>query len=404
MYAKEILRVIYAPQKAFKEIIQNPRYIGPLLIMLLFMITSIGLGYALLSKMYVDQITPQGSTFDEWTEDTSFWTSNANITLNTQDYISGTYDGSYYATYGIYPTLYYGNKSIEFSLASSSQVWLELNISGSLNCLPPNGYDSLSFRLKLIEPSTSPQNVSLYMLSTSPQDTFYHNLTEQLNAIGVWNNLTISIGPESGEWTSNANANWGDITGLRLELTWPTSTSNITLIVDGLFFHGVYKSLADTASGTLFVFPINAFMQFTIQWVIFGGLLFLIPRMFKVKTVWKPLLIIAGFSLVTLFIQRLAIATTFAVMPPVRYPLQVVGGVPGEWEPAYNEVSDSVNVASQVLRLIEIGLYAWTIGLCAIALRLMLEFSWMKSLLISAVAYFGSILLFRFLTYGAIWL
>jgi len=358
LFPYEVFKVIYSPFKAFKEIIRNPKYIGPILIMILFVLANIGFGYVLLSKTYLDQTIPYASEFDKWTEDTALWDSNAGITPNTDDYISGDY---------------YGNKSMKFSLVDGSQIQMQLNIVDSLNCTGPEGYKNLSFRLKLIEPS-------------------------------LWNNITISVGPESEEWLSNnTNAGWDNITGLELQFTWLTE-SNITLLIDGLFFHGVYKPLIESASGYLINYPIIAFMQFTIQWVTLGGFLYIVPKIFKVKTVWKPLLIIAGFSLITIFIQIVITSVVLSTLPELHYPLEILGGVPGEGQTAYDQILEATQIADQILWYIEKVVYVWTIALCAIALRLMFAFSWTKSLFVSALSYLLSLFISRFLTYGAIWL
>ncbi len=384
MSAKEVFRVLYAPQKAFKEVINNPKYIGPLLIMVLFVVANVGFGYILLSKTYLDQTLPHASDLDKWTEDVAYWNSNASITANTADYISGTY---------------YGNKSISFNL-TGSQVYMQLNFSTPVSCSGSTGYKNFSFRVKQTEPTTNPSNVSIYLLSTTPQDTFYQNVTGQLTQNGVWNNLTVTVGPESSGWISNGSASWENITSFILDFTW-SSDSNTTLLIDGLFFHGVYKSGMETASGFLLSYPINKFMEFTIQWVTFGGLLYVIPKIFKVKTIWKPLLTIAGFALVTIFIQAIANSVVLLASPEFRYPLVALGGVSGESQAAYTKV---FGFSDQVLRGIEIAIYFWAIALAAIGLRLLFAFSWMKSLFISALAYLASLLVFRFLTYGAIWI
>jgi len=389
LFPYEVFKVIYSPFKAFKEIIRNPKYIGPILIMILFVLANIGFGYVLLSKTYLDQTIPYASEFDKWTEDTALWDSNAGITPNTDDYISGDY---------------YGNKSMKFSLVDGSQIQMQLNIVDSLNCTGPEGYKNLSFRLKLIEPLTKPTNASLYLFSTQPQDNFYNNLTDKLNETSLWNNITISVGPESEEWLSNnTNAGWDNITGLELQFTWLTE-SNITLLIDGLFFHGVYKPLIESASGYLINYPIIAFMQFTIQWVTLGGFLYIVPKIFKVKTVWKPLLIIAGFSLITIFIQIVITSVVLSTLPELHYPLEILGGVPGEGQTAYDQILEATQIADQILWYIEKVVYVWTIALCAIALRLMFAFSWTKSLFVSALSYLLSLFISRFLTYGAIWL
>jgi len=388
LFAYGIFKVIYAPHKAFKEIIQKPRYIGPLLIMLLFVLANIGFGYSLLSKTYYDQTQPRFSDFDRWTNETNFWTSNASIALNTQDYISGTY---------------YGNQSIEFSIVDSSQVWTQLNTSDSVNCSGPEGYKSLSFRLKLksIEPLANPSNVSLYMISSSLQDTFYQDITNQINQTGVWINLTIALGDESEGWLKNANANWGDVTGLKLDLMWPTE-SNMTLLIDGLFFHGLYKSGIEIASGVLISLnnpysPINAFMQFIIQWVILGGVLYLVPKMFGIKTVWKPLLIIAGFILIAYLIRAIAFTAVDFASPEIRYTFEYMGGVPGEWETASTQVFQPFDFYYQILWYIDKLVLVWTGALCALALHLMFALSWTKSVLASLLVEVLYILILLFM-------
>jgi len=384
---REIPKVVYAPYKAFKEIIQNPKYTGPLLIMILFIIANIGFGYALLSKRYIDQTQPQASNLDKWTEETDFWASNANITLNTQDYINGTY---------------YGSNSIQFDIENSSSVWIQLNISDSVSCSGHEGYKFLSFRIKLesVEPPANPSNVSLYIISSNMQGMFYQDMTNKINQTGVWINSTVAVGEESSSWLSIVNANWSAITGLKLDFTWPTE-SNITLLVDGIFFHGLYKSGMELSSMALvdlgFPYsPLNAFMQFTIQWVILGGLLYLIPKMFQVKTIWKPLLIIAGFILIIYFIRMILFSLVIFASPEIKYTFEYLGGVSGEWENAINKILQPLAVSSQILWFVDKFVWVWTVALCATALHLMFTLPWTKSILASITSFALYLLLLIF--------
>jgi hypothetical protein len=356
--------------------------------MVLFILANIGFGYAFLSTTYFDQTKPQSSDLDKWTEGTSYWTSNASVALNTQDYISGAY---------------YGNNSIQFSINDSSDVWMQLNTSSSVSCSGPDGYKLLSFRLKLnsVEPSANPSSVSLYTISSTLQDTFYQDITNQVNQTGVWLNLTIAVGDESAGWLKNANADWSDITGLKLDLAWPTE-SNITLLIDGLFFHGLYKSGIELSSMTVVDLgfrysPLNTFMQFTIQWVIFGGILFLIPKAFGLKTVWKPMLTIAGFVLITICIQTVINAVVFATMWNLRYPLEYLGQVPGEQQNVYNTLLQEISTPYLTLFIVDKIIWVWIIALCAIALRSMFSLSLGKSFLASVSAYLIYVVLFSFL-------
>jgi hypothetical protein len=368
MSTREIAKIIYAPHKAFKEIIQNPRYMGPLLIMLLFVIANIGLGYVWMTKSYMEQSVP--SNFDEWTEDSTLWSSNAQITNNTDDYLSG---------------FYYGSKSMEFQ-ANSSQIWIQLNIPSSVNCSGEQGYKSLTFSVKMAE---APLNVSLYLYSTNPDNYFYYNLTDQLSSINVWNNVTVSVG-------NTSDASWGSISILGLNFTWREEL-NRTLLIDGIFFHGFYKPYIEINSLYLVAYPISAFMQFVIQWVLLGGMLYLVPKVFKLTTVWKTLLIVAGFALITLFIQTIAFTAVNLAWPNFFVSLKSLGGVPVE--EAHTQTFSSFYT---VLWCIDKVMWVWVIALCAIALKLMLEVSWLKSFLIAVLSFLLYVLLLLILVPGAV--
>jgi len=378
MFAYGIFKVIYSPFKAFKEIIEKPKYTGPVLIMILFVLANTGFSYVLLSKSHFDQITPTSSKLDEWTENCTLWTSSVGAPRCGADHISGAL---------------YGNKSIEFSVVNESQIWMRLNITDSLNCSDPNGYKKLSFRMKWnCTDEVKPNNATIYLFSTL-SNYFYHNLTENFTESNenVWSNLTIPLESENAKWASNGDAAWGNINCLELEFTWLTS-SNITLLVDGLFFHGVFKPLIETSSGYAFNYLLIGFMQFTIQWAVLGGLLYIISKMLGAKAVWKTSLTIAGFALITLFVQTAANTVAYASLPAIYYPLEMLGGVLGEGQTAYDQILEATQPVSQITSYIQLAMHVWTIFLCAIALRLLFEFSWMKSMLISALAYLLSVL------------
>jgi hypothetical protein len=371
---KNIFKVIYAPREAFKEIIQNPRYIGPILIMILFTLANMGYFYTIVAKTYVEQTLPTAEQRDRWTENSTLWTTASGVTIkdNFVDYINGTY---------------YGNRSIEFSINDNKQISMELSGIGPINCSGENGYKSLYLRIKRINPKDSPENVTIYLFSPL-LGYFYYNLTENFSnsTSKVWNNLTIPLTTEG--WLNNSvNANWGNITGLKLDFAW-LNNSNITLLVDGLFFGGIFKSQMENASGYMLNFSIVSFMQFIIRWVFLGGLLYIMTRAFKAKTVWRPLLILVGFALITMFVQAVINVATFSTLPRLNYSLEFLGGVKGESDNAYNKIMEKTLFASQITGYVQIAIIIWTITLCAIATRLLTEFSWSKTFLITTVAYF----------------
>jgi len=383
LFAYGIFKVIYSPFKAFKEIIQNPKYIGPILIVILFIIANVGFVYVAISKTYAEQTLPTALQLDEWTENSTLWTSNANFT-ESEDCIGGSY---------------YGNKSIEFSTADSTQIWMQLSNIGPINCSGIEGYKNMSFRIKLIYPATTELNNANLSLYSSLTDYFYYNLTKHFTPFNtnVWNNITIPTGPESEIWWNGTNeADWSNINRVKFSFTWPENT-NITMRLDGLFFRGVFKSELENASSYMLNYSLFAFMQFTIKWVILTGILYIMSKAFGGKTFWRPLLILVGFALITLVIQTVINTTTYVTVPTLYYPLEFFGGVEGEVEIAYNKILEETWLVSLISNYVQIVVYIWTIALCAIALRLIGEFSWTKSFLVATVAYFASMLVESFI-------
>jgi len=380
---KNIFKVIYTPQKTFKEISQNPKYIGPILIMILFVAANMGYVYAIISKTYVEQTLPTAQQLDKWTENATLWTGTLGVIIkeNFVDYINGTY---------------YGNRSIEFSINNSKQISMQLSAIGSINCSGQNGYKNLYLRIERTSPDDIPENATIYLFSASSSDYFYYNLTEEFSnsSRNIWTNLTIPL--DSALWNSSANADWGNITGLKLDFTW-LDDSNVTLLVDGLFFGGIFKSEAENATSYMLNLSISYFMQFIIRWVFLGGLLYIMTKGFRAKTVWRPLLILVGFALITMFIQAVITAAAFSTLPRLDYPLAFLGGVNGETEKAYDKIVEKTFLVSQISGYVQIAILVWTIALCAIVTRLLTEFSWSKSFLIATVAYLAATLAQSFL-------
>lgn len=388
MSMREVFRVIYAPHKAFKEIIQKPQYKGPLIIMLLFVLSFSGFYYVLSTRVYYDQTAPSLSESDKWTENVNFWSSNeknAAVSVNTTDYIKGDR---------------YGNKSIQFKLENSSLISMELKIPEALNCIEPNHYTNLTFRIKIVEPSDAPpSNMSIYLFSENSTGKYFnYSLQSSPIRVGVWDNRTILLND-----FSSFNGNWSNITSLVFKLEWP-SNKNITVRVDGVFFHGFYRTEFEIYGGTMVLYSmVNAFMIFFMQWFIFGVILYLFSRFFKAQPVWKTMLVISGFALVTLFVQNLILTGIVLAYPEIRLSLKTLGGVPGEGLTA--DVQNYMSIFFIQYNILErIVYYVWVVVLCTIAVRLLFNFSWTKGVSISLLSSIVSVLAFRFLTFGMVWL
>lgn len=364
--------------------IQNPKYIGPLLVMILFVAGSVASTYVVFSKQYYEQLSPNGTNLDVWTENSTFWTSNANITLSN-DAINGTI---------------YGNNSIAFSAQNTSQVSMNLTDIGTVNCTYPDNFYLLSFRTKLISPATPPENVTIQVFSlNSTSDYFYNDLTQEFSNTtynNIWNNITIQLA--SSDWSSsNSNADWGSVTGLQLNFTFPTS-SNVTLLVDGLFFHGPFKSLIEEAGTSYLVeYAVGDVFQFIIMWILLTGLIYLLVKAFKGKIVWKPALIAVGFILVTMFIEGVINAVAFSTLPVIHYPFALIGGVQGEGTAALNLITSQISLVTLTNTVVEYLVWAWTATLAAIVVRKATEFSWAKSVAIGLIAYLITLIITYFI-------
>jgi hypothetical protein len=382
LFATDILKVIYAPHKAFKGIIQNPKYFGPTLIVILFIAASMGSTYAFMSKTYVERTLPDGKLLDEWTENRTLWIPSAAVT-ESNDSVSGGY---------------YGNRSIAFSTTNNTEVWAQLEDIGPADCSGPHGFGKLSFRVKWTSPGTNPENVDIRLFSTSQLDYFSYNLTEVFSSFNynVWNNITVSLASD-GWSNSSSSASWSNITGLRLKFTWADS-SNITALVDGLFFRGYFEYNLESLNVPVMVeVAIVAFTQILFPWVILTGLIYLMGRGLGGKLVWKPVLVVIGFTLVTMVIQTMIVAIAYSSSQNVYYSLELFGGASGEKEAALNTFLEQIWLISQIMRYTQVAVYVWTIALCSLAVHFLTGFSWAKSFLIGAAAYLITLLAGSFL-------
>jgi len=378
LYLSNILKILYAPQKAIKEVTQNPRYIGPLLVLILFVAVNTGFVYFPLTRQHNEQTLPQTSpsvtNVDTWTQSASYWSSpNANITTSS-DAINGTI---------------YGNASISLSAENISQVSMQLNGIGTVNCSSPDQYNLLSFRTKQTDPTSTPNNVMIQMLSlNSTSDYFYNDLTDVFrNATqNIWNNVTLEL--NASTWTPHGNPDWGNITGVQLQFTW-IANSNVTLLIDGLFFHGPFKSLLEVqGTDSLAYEGVYFAFQFVVEWVLLTGLIYVLVKAFKGNVVWKPTLIAVGFILMTTVIGGVInLLGAYATFPTIYYPFSVLGGVSGEGTAAANFISTQQSAFNTIYLISGLLVLVWTVGLTSLLVRTLTAFSWFKSIAIAVLAY-----------------
>ena len=408
MVAEDILQVLYAPHKVFKKIVQNPGYLGPFILLIIFVVAQVGGTYVVASRSYIEMTTPQtvplSAQGDLWTEVAALWKANEGVTVrnDTVDYVNGTYSTT----------------SIEFTASNTSNVWMELNFDGSVNC-GVGSFQNVSLRVKQVTPDVAPENVSLYLYSLSGSN-FYYDLTSEFSnsAANIWNNITLTVGADSEGWVSSGeSATWENITGLKMDFAWSES-SNVDLRVDRLFFKGDYELLFEIGGvAYLANAALNAFAPFLFEWLLLTGLMYLLIKGLKGNVVWKPLMVAVGFALVVMVIQYLIIAVVYTSLPSLYYSLDFWAGVPGESAMA-NEILleelASVNMASYILQIV---VWGWTIVLGTFITRAVTSdkkvaeqvsmgktasettvvgdvtgLSWMKCLLVSGVSLFVTII------------
>jgi hypothetical protein len=381
---KDILRVLYEPHKVFKDIIKDPSYLGPMILLIIFVLAQIAGSYVVASRSYVEQTMPTGDLGDDWTTNFQDWTSTpgVNISNNTVDFINSS--------------LYYGPSSIEFEGSNLDLIVMELASFGdSVNC-GPEGFSNVSLRLKIISPDYNPTSarMTLYSLDDS---SFVYDLSDEIeNDLGEWTNLTLPVG--FGDWTSSGNeAVWENITGIKLEFSWSIN-STINILVDGLFFRGDFRGPIELFGISYFASTaINAVAPFLFQWLLLTGFMYLLIKALKKEALWRTLMVTVGYSLIMLVIQGIFLVVVYSYLPDVFYSLEVLAGTPGEFEVAYQVILDKISFVSNIGTAIQLVIYGWIIGLGVFITRAITELGWMKSLLVSGASLLLTIIILGFL-------
>ncbi|MBS7632091.1 hypothetical protein KEJ15_00485 [Candidatus Bathyarchaeota archaeon] len=380
LFAFGIFKVIYAPHKALKEIIQNPKYYGPILVLVLFVASNVGLTYVTASKPFSEQTLPKASEFDAWTENSTLWTADANVAISENaDHINGSY---------------YGNKSIEFSLTNAYHAWMRLSDIGPVNCTGALGFKNMSFRVKLNYPNTTAITNATVFLESGTANYFQYNITEATSAANktVWNNFTLPLGVGSGWTESSDQADWGNITVIQFEFALSSST-NMTILMDGLFFRGVYRSPIEQEGEIILAYSAAySVMQFLVHWILFAVSLLMLARLLGAQVGLRPFTVVIGFVLITMVVQTLVNIALYSTLPSIRYPLELFGGPSNEAQVIYNKIAEEIGLVAQLVGIVGFLAFFWTIFLGGIATRQLTGFSWSKSLLLAAAAYMVSIL------------
>ncbi len=425
MIINDILQVIYAPHKVFKSIVSNPKYLGALIILLLFIGLEIGYEYSQFSKTYTEQTSPTIDQLGTFTN-ASAWAASSNVVLtnNFDDYINYSI---YVAGFGLPPTdpnAYYslfGNNSMQMSVSNTNTLTAALGNVSNVDC-SPNAFQNLSISLKLVQPQVAPQNATLTLYCLGVSNLYQFNMAPLLsNATnGEWTNLTISLGPNAASWTSKGVPSWSNITSLQLDFTYPSS-SNITVRVGALFFHGEYLTpIQYNSTGILLQFLQLFSLQFIFAWFILTGIIYLVCRLQKSPLLWKPLFTAIGYAMVIMVIRALVNLVATLVLPTVYYPYDLslgarfdpfaalyypsdaLGTLPAISHTIFNNIDSATLLFRDIVSGMFIVSYVWLGAVVAFAIgALKPEFSTIKKIALSAGSISIVILLLIFLV-GAI--
>ena len=414
MILEDIARVIYAPVTAFKKIIENPKYLGAIIILLLFIGLQMGYAYSQFSKTYTENTSPAIGQLSSYINATAALSTEPNSTLwRTGTGITISNNFADYYNYSVYvPAILsnyslFGNSSLEIGANNTSSVSAALSNAFNVSCAA-GAFENLSITIKQVEPQVVPKGAVITLYSVTDSNYYTYDLTSLLSNtsdINQWNNLTIPTGPSAQGWTVGGAPSWGNITALKLDFNYPSS-SNVVIRIGALFFHGQYQTFIQTYGPTALISFLEAFsLQFVFSWLLLTGLIYLFFKGLKANITWKPLFIAVAFALFVMVIRSVVNIVAAFTLPSVYYPFDVSLGVtsnpygaiyvPAQAAVTYAAQSQAVlnNIVAMtsgfdfVVEAMFLVSYVWLGALCTIIVgTLQPEFSMIKRITISAVS------------------
>ena len=309
MVIKDIFGVIYAPHKTFKKIAQNPKYLAVAIIILLFVALQSASYYSYYSKVNYEQTMPPADQLNAFvSSNATNWVTTSGLVVQkvTDDYINQTY---------------YGNNSLEFSLYSNS-FSIALEQFGYTADCGSDGFTSLCMSIKQLSSGTPQSSILTLYTANDTSNYFTLDITSMLtNNIGQWNNLTIPVG--TSDWQSTVTPVWSEITGLQLSITYPTTNSNNSILLQGIFFRGQYLTLINASSVGAFIgfAAYSTVMQIAFQWLILAAIAYMILKSLKMpNVVWRNIFAVMGFTfMIFVIISAIGLLNSFTLQT-VHYP------------------------------------------------------------------------------------
>jgi hypothetical protein len=366
---QEILEVLYSPFKAFKKIIEKPDFKGVAIVLLLVIASAVAVQYVASSKQFLESRLPEDEIWTEELLDQHVWTSNGDLSRDAINY-------------------QVGNSSIS-SAASNSTIWLKLDAIDPINCSEGTEYTELFFWMNWTnDAGASAVSGTIKLFSGSENSYFERDIASLLGSNSEWTNVTLNIGSSQG-WDAVDSPNWEQITGVELKLVWADS-ANLNVNVDGLFFRTFANSVE---MGTVYIEFISVIIQAGMTWVVWGGLLIIVAKLFNEDLgKWNVFFIIIGYVFIVTVITNIITGIVATTLPELTYVLDSTS----TYYFARNAESWAKTWGYQLLTpLIWVG-YIWTTGLSAIIIHEMKEIPWGKALTIAVIAFAARLLLSAF--------
>ncbi len=413
MFLNDIVEVLYAPRKAFKRIVANPKYLGIIVILLLFLGLQLGYEYSQFSKVHIETTSPVAGLIQEFNNATSVvspgstilnWQGGSNVVLinSFDDYFNNTV---YIANYGQgYPL--FGNFSMQVEANSTNSLLLALTNTSNVDCTG-DGFQDLFMAIKLVSPTSTPSNAILTLYSLSDDSYYTYDLTSTLsdaNAVNQWGNLTVPLGPTASGWTATGNPTWQNITSLTLQFNYANS-EDITIRIGALFFRSQYvQPLTENALNFIYTFLLQFTLQFLATWLVLSVMMYVLFKALKAQVLWKPIFVAAGFALMVLIIRAVVNLAATATLPDLFFPYDAALGV--VYDPfgslyyptqfalpvatsatAMSNITAAMAAFKTVITAMFVVSYVWMGALIGIAVKEMKpEFTTTKCLMVAALS------------------
>jgi hypothetical protein len=389
LFLYDIFKVIYAPLKAFREILGNPRYVGPIIIIIISVLLAFGTQYAQFSKIYVETIAPSNRVaWTNMTDPASMWTSNGRVDK---------------ASTSLFQTdILVGNYSVIANISNSSELWLKSNIE-AVNCSEDSGFTTLYY--KLMYTHVLSQNVSaatLRLFSLGNESNFFEfNLLSSASYLSkslTWVDANVTL--VSGWTVGSGSPDWSNITGIEFLLQFPQAS--LSLQLNDLHFGGKYESYISVVGIDNIVFGsmTNLVVDTVLRWIIFAGMLWLTIKTFHTDgSPFKILLVIVGYVFVVSFVLDPINLLLITQLPAIRFPFSVTYFLNPNLlsareldtaGAAIGSISDKAWYSTPtyaLLNALSILSVVWTVALAVLGIKALQTFSWKKTVLIGVIAY-----------------